>query len=111
MGLYINCDFVYSIKIESIVRWTLSTICIIEFLFFILTWYYVFSFDRDINEKLNTIKEWSFSTQAKAGCLLIGYEAFRTLVFFHSYKNRGNSPTRLEEIRENVNKYLLKPGM
>ncbi|XP_065355571.1 transcriptional regulator ATRX-like isoform X2 [Calliphora vicina] len=72
---------------------------------------YTFSDTSDINEKLSIIKEWSLSNHARAGCLLIGYEAFRTLVFYHSYKNRGNvNPERLEEIRLLVNKYLLTPG-
>ncbi|KAM7351107.1 uncharacterized protein ACRADG_004087 isoform 2-T2 [Cochliomyia hominivorax] len=72
---------------------------------------YTFNDSSDINEKLSIIKEWSSSNHARAGCLLIGYEAFRTLVFYHSYKNRGNiNPERLEEIRLLVNKYLLTPG-
>ncbi|XP_023301758.2 transcriptional regulator ATRX-like isoform X2 [Lucilia cuprina] len=72
---------------------------------------YTFSDTSDINEKLSIIKEWSLSNHARAGCLLIGYEAFRTLVFYHSYKNRGNiNSERLEEIRLLVNRYLLTPG-
>uniref|UniRef100_A0A1I8PAA2 Transcriptional regulator ATRX n=1 Tax=Stomoxys calcitrans TaxID=35570 RepID=A0A1I8PAA2_STOCA len=72
---------------------------------------YTFNDTSDIYEKLSILKEWSQSNQARAGCLLIGYEAFRTLVFYHSYKNRGNvSAHRLEEIRKNVNTYLLQPG-
>ncbi|TMW42161.1 hypothetical protein DOY81_012759 [Sarcophaga bullata] len=72
---------------------------------------YTFSDTSDINEKLSIVKEWSLSNHTRAGCLLIGYEAFRTLVFYHSYKNRGNvSSERLEEIRLLVNKYLLTPG-
>lgn len=71
----------------------------------------IYVFYRDINEKLSIVKEWSLSNHSRAGCLLIGYEAFRTLVFYHSYKNRGNiNSERLEEIRLNVNKYLLAPG-
>lgn len=71
----------------------------------------LFTIFSDINEKLSIVKEWSLSNHTRAGCLLIGYEAFRTLVFYHSYKNRGNvSSERLEEIRLLVNKYLLTPG-
>uniref|UniRef100_A0A1A9W059 Repressor of RNA polymerase III transcription MAF1 homolog n=1 Tax=Glossina brevipalpis TaxID=37001 RepID=A0A1A9W059_9MUSC len=72
---------------------------------------YTFSDTSDINEKLNILREWSLSNSTRAGCLLIGYEAFRTLVFYHSYKKRGTiNPMRLEEIRKNVNSYLLDPG-
>ncbi|XP_075150194.1 uncharacterized protein LOC142224305 isoform X2 [Haematobia irritans] len=72
---------------------------------------YTFNDTSDITEKLSILKEWSQSNHTRAGCLLIGYEAFRTLVFYHSYKNRGNiSAHRLEEIRKNVNTYLLQPG-
>ncbi|XP_068158422.1 uncharacterized protein [Drosophila tropicalis] len=67
--------------------------------------------ERDISEKLRLLEEWSLSTSKKAGCLLVGYEAFRTLVFYHSYKNRGNLTSgNLEIIRDKVKKYLLEPG-
>lgn len=73
--------------------------------------YFYLHISSDINEKLSIIKEWSLSNHTRTGCLLIGYEAFRTLVFYHSYKNRANvSSERLEEIRLLVNKYLLTPG-
>lgn len=72
---------------------------------------YTFNDTSDIYEKLSILKEWSHSNHTRAGCLLIGYEAFRTLVFYHSYKNRSNvGAHRLEEIRKNVNTYLLQPG-
>ncbi|XP_005181582.2 transcriptional regulator ATRX isoform X1 [Musca domestica] len=72
---------------------------------------YTFNDTSDINEKLGILHEWSQANHNRAGCLLIGYEAFRTLVFYHSYKNRGNiSAHRLEEIRQKVNNYLLQPG-
>lgn len=65
----------------------------------------------DISDKLRVLEEWSLSSTNRAGCLLVGYEAFRTLVFYHSYKNRGNlSSSKLESIRDSVNKYLLEPG-
>lgn len=68
-------------------------------------------FFRDISDKLRILEEWSAWSLNKAGCLLVGYEAFRTLVFYHSYKNRGNlSSAKLEIIRDKVNKYLLQPG-
>ncbi|XP_030557418.1 transcriptional regulator ATRX-like [Drosophila novamexicana] len=72
---------------------------------------FVFPDSSDILDKLRVLEEWSVSSVNRAGCLLVGYEAFRTLVFYHSYKNRGNlSSAKLENIREKVNKYLLQPG-
>ncbi|XP_046869020.1 transcriptional regulator ATRX-like isoform X2 [Drosophila willistoni] len=72
---------------------------------------YVFPDSSDISEKLRLLEEWSLSSSKKAGCLLVGYEAFRTLVFYHSYKNRGNFTSgNLEIIRNKVKKYLLEPG-
>ncbi|XP_037958997.1 transcriptional regulator ATRX-like [Teleopsis dalmanni] len=73
----------------------------------------VFKFNdqSDICEKINIIKEWSETEYPKAGCLLLGYEAFRTLVFYHSYKKRSNyNPERLEEIKISIEKYLLQAG-
>ncbi|XP_034473982.1 transcriptional regulator ATRX homolog [Drosophila innubila] len=72
---------------------------------------FVFPDSSDISDKLRVLEEWSLSSTNRAGCLLVGYEAFRTLVFYHSYKNRGNlSSSKLENIRDSVNKYLLEPG-
>lgn len=51
------------------------------------------------------------ASPSAAGILLIGYEAFRTLVFYHSYKNRSIAQSRLENIRNDVDKYLLSPGI
>ncbi|XP_020799705.1 transcriptional regulator ATRX homolog isoform X4 [Drosophila serrata] len=65
----------------------------------------------DISEKLRVLKEWSLSSKEKAGCLLLGYEAFRALVFYHSYKYKGSGTTsKSENIRDKVKKYLLQPG-
>ncbi|XP_053957323.1 transcriptional regulator ATRX-like isoform X1 [Anastrepha ludens] len=72
--------------------------------------YYTFHDTSDINDKIQILKDWSSSTPNAAGILLIGYEAFRTLVFYHSYKNRSIAPSRLESIRNDVDKYLLSPG-
>ncbi|XP_054083864.1 transcriptional regulator ATRX homolog isoform X2 [Zeugodacus cucurbitae] len=72
--------------------------------------YYTFHDTSDINDKIQILKDWSQSTQNAAGILLIGYEAFRTLVFYHSYKNRSIAQSRLESIRNDVDKYLLSPG-
>ncbi|XP_070134903.1 transcriptional regulator ATRX homolog isoform X5 [Drosophila bipectinata] len=67
--------------------------------------------ESDVVDKLRILEEWSLSTHEKAGCLLLGYEAFRTLVFYHSYKYKGCSTySKLESIRDAVKKYLLNPG-
>ncbi|XP_067621446.1 transcriptional regulator ATRX-like isoform X2 [Eurosta solidaginis] len=72
--------------------------------------YYTFNDTSDVNDKIQILKDWSASTITKAGILLIGYEAFRTLVLYHSYKNRGIAQSRLDSIRNDVDKYLLTPG-
>ncbi|XP_014089713.3 transcriptional regulator ATRX [Bactrocera oleae] len=72
--------------------------------------YYTFHDTSDINDKIQILKDWSQATPNAAGILLIGYEAFRTLVFYHSYKNRSIAQSRLESIRNDVDKYLLSPG-
>ncbi|XP_033248524.1 transcriptional regulator ATRX homolog isoform X1 [Drosophila miranda] len=72
---------------------------------------FIFPDSSDIAEKLRVLEEWSLSSTNKAGCLLVGYEAFRSLVFYHSYKYRGNvTSSKLENVREKVQKYLLEPG-
>ncbi|KAL5279658.1 ATRX.2 family protein [Megaselia abdita] len=77
----------------------------------------VFTFPdtSDINEKLRILEEWSNSAtnpyNKKVGCLLIGYEAFRTLVFYANYKKRGNiNPNAIEVINTKVQKLLINPG-
>ncbi|XP_020799544.1 transcriptional regulator ATRX-like isoform X2 [Drosophila serrata] len=72
---------------------------------------FIFPDASDISEKLRVLKEWSLSSKEKAGCLLLGYEAFRALVFYHSYKYKGSGTTsKSENIRDKVKKYLLQPG-
>ncbi|XP_033236837.1 transcriptional regulator ATRX-like isoform X1 [Drosophila pseudoobscura] len=72
---------------------------------------FIFPDSSDIAEKLRVLEEWSLSSTNKAGCLLVGYEAFRSLVFYHSYKYRGNvTSSKLENVRGKVQKYLLEPG-
>ncbi|XP_070134901.1 transcriptional regulator ATRX homolog isoform X3 [Drosophila bipectinata] len=72
---------------------------------------FIFPDSCDVVDKLRILEEWSLSTHEKAGCLLLGYEAFRTLVFYHSYKYKGCSTySKLESIRDAVKKYLLNPG-
>lgn len=81
-----------------------------KFVFFSVTFPY-----SDINAKLKVLKEWSLSGKGErkqAGCLLIGYEAFRMLVFYHqSKKSKQNfAQTELTQLEESVSKYLLRPG-
>lgn len=68
-----------------------------------------------INAKLNILKEWSESgsvNNRKAGCLMMGYEAFRILVSHHTKKKMVEKYTQkeLEALEQSVKKYLLKPG-
>lgn len=75
----------------------------------------VYHFNRDINSKLKTLKDWSQCGKAdckQAGCLLLGYEAFRSLVFYHNSKKSRQSytDTDLEKLRKNIHKYILDPG-
>lgn len=67
-----------------------------------------------ISAKLRILEEWSQSGKKRdqAGCLLLGYEAFRMLVFYHeSKKSKQNwSEDELEKVQKAVSKYLLSPG-
>lgn len=57
------------------------------------------------------MRKWSKCDNSQPGCLLIGYEAFRSLVFYHSYRKRSNmDSSQLDQIRRSVMKYLLNPG-
>ncbi|XP_037038304.1 transcriptional regulator ATRX-like isoform X2 [Bradysia coprophila] len=67
----------------------------------------------DINKKLQILREWhSFKADpdGKAGCMLIGYEAFRSLVFYADKSKPDMSQVDLDRIRKMVEEYLLKPG-
>lgn len=64
---------------------------------------------------MKTLKDWSQCGGGdckQAGCLMLGYEAFRTLVFYHnSKKSRTTFPeTELERLRKKIHEYLLDPG-
>lgn len=70
-------------------------------------------FRSDINDKLKVLKAWQNSGKSgytKAGCLLIGYEAFRTLVFYHLTKKRKEkmAKSQLDLIRRKVEESLLR---
>lgn len=69
----------------------------------------------DINEKIRILSVWHRNCadfNRSAGCLLIGYEAYRTLVSYHlSKKSKDTFPAeQLEKVRENVKEYMLDPG-
>lgn len=70
--------------------------------------------NRDINEKLRVLRDWHNSGKhgyTKAGCLLIGYEAYRTLVFYYKKRNAAAMPeAQLNTIKKKVEETLLKPG-
>lgn len=71
--------------------------------------------NSDINAKFRVLKEWSLSGKGErkqAGCLLMGYEAFRMLVFYHQSKKSKQiySQKELTQMEDNVTKYLLRPG-
>lgn len=68
-----------------------------------------FSDTADVYDKINVLRKWA-SVSQKSGCLIMGYEAFRSLVFFNTSKTKTKSNIRVEDIRENIHKYLLKPG-
>lgn len=53
------------------------------------------------------------SGYSKAGCLLIGYEAFRTLALFQENKKRcaNMNDAKMKYIKTKVEETLLKPGM
>lgn len=63
---------------------------------------------------MNILKDWSRCGKAttKAGCLLLGYEAFRTLVFYHTQKKAVSLCTtrELNQIEECVYNCLLTRG-
>lgn len=71
--------------------------------------------NSDIHEKCNILRDWHKSgtkNNHKSGCLLIGYEAFRTLVNKASNKKQHQNLTarQLEEIGKIVEETLLSPG-
>lgn len=60
------------------------------------------------------MREWhSFKAdpEGRAGCMLIGYEAFRSLVFYTEKPKLELSQSEMDRIKKCVDEYLLKPGM
>lgn len=72
------------------------------------------SVSSDIKEKIKILSQWHQSGRKAnhAGCLLIGYEAYRTLVGYHNSKKRINTfpAEQLDQVKANVKEYLLNPG-
>lgn len=57
--------------------------------------------------------EWSHSGKPgfrKAGCLLLGYEAFRMLVFNPLHKKKIVSQAQSDRIKQKIRDTLLEPG-
>ncbi|CAD7079720.1 unnamed protein product [Hermetia illucens] len=76
----------------------------------------IFSFSdtsSSIEEKLKILHEWSHSGKPgfrKAGCLLLGYEAFRMLVFNPLHKKKIVSQAQSDRIKQKIRDTLLEPG-
>lgn len=72
------------------------------------------SHHRSIKDKMDVLKDWSRCGKAttKAGCLLLGYEAFRMLVFFHTQKKpmQNYTTNELNVIEKCVYDCVLKRG-
>lgn len=73
--------------------------------------FYTLSFSSDIKQKIQILVQWHQSGQA--GCLLIGYEVFRTLIDYSNSKRtiQNCSLEELEQIKANIKEYLLNPGI
>jgi transcriptional regulator ATRX len=75
---------------------------------------FFFPDNSDMNAKLEILREWYDATYSRAGCMLIGYEAFRSLVFYDCAKRRNASSiipvAKIQSTQELVNRYLLEPG-
>lgn len=64
---------------------------------------------RTIQQKINVLDEWYNldPNGSEAGCLLLGYEAFRATV---SYKPSNCLRSQAHLISTSITKYLSKPG-
>lgn len=74
---------------------------------------FFFAVQRDISKKLQILREWhSFKADpdGRAGCMLIGYEAFRSLVFYTEKPKLELSQIEMDRIKKSVDEYLLTPG-
>lgn len=78
--------------------------------------FHCYSNFRTLEEKLKILRDWHHSGKSgysKAGCLLVGYEAFRSLALFQESKKRRASLTdeQMKSVRNRVEETLLKPGI
>lgn len=67
---------------------------------------------RTIEKKIELLGEW-FNLDPElgdAGCLLVGYEAFRAIVLYDQNKKANRLPSDIDFIMEKATEYLLKPG-
>lgn len=83
--------------------------------FHVVSLIYIFFCFSVVETKLRTLHDWHVSgkkTTSHAGCLLIGYEAYRTLVTYHDSKTSKKlyTPEFLDGVRKKVQEYLLDPG-
>ncbi|XP_058453688.1 transcriptional regulator ATRX-like [Malaya genurostris] len=62
----------------------------------------------NIYKKLEVLKNFHQVTGKKANCLLIGYEAYRALVFYDSKNRHGEQQS--DRIRAEVRRMLVNPG-
>ncbi len=72
---------------------------------------FVKQFHSDIHRKISFLQKWSqCDSKSSAACLIMGYEAFRNLVNFHSTKANAKKYTAsdLRQIQDGISNYLLK---
>jgi transcriptional regulator ATRX len=71
---------------------------------------FYFPDNSDIREKMRILHEWSLSSKDKNGCMLIGYEAFRSLVQFETRERKKNQHGILDSVKavqQKLDNYLL----
>lgn len=64
---------------------------------------------RTMKQKINVLEEWYDldPNGDNAGCLFLGYEAFRSIVF---WKSSNSARAEAELTMKKITNYLLKPG-
>lgn len=73
----------------------------------------VFRDSDNVEGKSKVIDEWSQSSSSRANCLLLGYEAFKSMIFFDGSSNRKQNPIpelRVEKLKKSIDK-LLYPDL
>lgn len=72
---------------------------------------YCFEETDGYNEKCRKLEEWFKSDRRCAGCLLLGYEAFRALVNYDPNKRKQTTnPALVVKYQNTIDKCLLEPG-